>query len=229
MNDENIIEKGDYKGYVIKLIRDTGAINPRDKDFDEGIISHMVCFHKRYDLGDKNEHESDEFNGWDDIKQHLTKKHDAFIILPLYLYDHSGITMRTYSFNDHWDAGQVGFIYITKEAIKKNMGRPNPTNKNPHAFTSIKHINKADQERITKSLIGEVQVYDDYLTGNVCGFIVEDEEGECVDSCWGYYGREGVKDAIAEAKNVIDHLHERWVEKLIDAKAIEIKKEDVKV
>jgi hypothetical protein len=214
MNDEYLIEKEEYKGYVIKLIQDTDGMNPRDKDFDEGIISKMVCFHKRYDLGDENEHKSNDFNGWDDIEQHLIKEHDAFIILPLYLYDHSGITMRTYSFNDRWDSGQVGFIYISEEKVRKEY--------------SAKHITKTLIEKITKYLESEVSTYNNYLTGNVCGFIVEDEEGENLDSCWGFYGDDGRKEAMSEAKNIVDNLHERWVEKLIDAKVIEIK-EEVKV
>jgi hypothetical protein len=87
---------------------------------------------------------------------------------------------------------------------------------------------KVDRERATKYLEGEVQTYNDYLTGNVCGFIVGDEEGENLDSCWGFYGDDGRKEAMSEAKNIVDNLHERWVEKLIDAKVIEIK-EEVKV
>lgn len=41
--------------------------------------------------------------------------------LPLWLYDHSGITMscgaRTYPYNDRWDSGQVGWIVALKETI----------------------------------------------------------------------------------------------------------------
>ena len=33
-------------------------------------------------------------------------------ILPLYLYDHSGLTMSTNDFGDRWDSGCVGFIYM---------------------------------------------------------------------------------------------------------------------
>lgn len=43
-------------------------------------------------------------------------------ILPLYLYDHSGITMSTTSFNDRWDSGQVGYIYASREDFINNTG-----------------------------------------------------------------------------------------------------------
>jgi len=38
-----------------------------------------------------------------------------YIMLPLYLYDHSGITMSTGKFSCPWDSGQVGWIYCTIE------------------------------------------------------------------------------------------------------------------
>jgi hypothetical protein len=34
----------------------------------------------------------------------------------------------------------------------------------------------------------EVETYDQYLTGHVFGYIVENGEGEQLDSCWGYFG-----------------------------------------
>lgn len=37
------------------------------------------------------------------------------------------------------------------------------------------------------SLRGAVLTYSDYNTGNVYGFVIEDEDGEHVDSCWGFY------------------------------------------
>lgn len=41
----------------------------------------------------------------------LVEQMDGMVILPLYLYDHSGITMNTCGFSCPWDSGQVGWIY----------------------------------------------------------------------------------------------------------------------
>lgn len=38
---------------------------------------------------------------------------EKYITLPLYLMDHSGLAMQTTSFNDPWDSGQVGWIYVS--------------------------------------------------------------------------------------------------------------------
>lgn len=45
-----------------------------------------------------------------------------YIMLPLYLLDHSGLAMKTTSFHDPWDSGQVGWIYVSKEDALKEFG-----------------------------------------------------------------------------------------------------------
>jgi len=47
---------------------------------------------------------------------------DKYIILPLYLYDHSGITMSTGPFSCPWDSGQVGWIYAPKQKFIDETG-----------------------------------------------------------------------------------------------------------
>ena len=49
----------------------------------------------------------------------LVEQMDGMVILPLYLYDHSGITMNTCGFSCPWDSGQVGWIYADKAMIDK--------------------------------------------------------------------------------------------------------------
>ena len=49
----------------------------------------------------------------------LVEQMDGMVILPLYLYDHSGITMNTCGFSCPWDSGQVGWIYADKAMIEQ--------------------------------------------------------------------------------------------------------------
>ncbi len=91
-----------------------------------------------------------------DINRNLADAIEAWAeenlaILPLYLYDHSGITMNTTGFSCNWDSGQVGYIYITKEEYEKYWG------------------NFFSQEKACKFLRAEVEEYDQYLTGEVYG------------------------------------------------------------
>jgi hypothetical protein len=139
----------------------------------------MVCWNRRYDLGDKHDYASPA-----DFREDVD--FDACVILPLYLYDHSGITMSTGPFDCPWDSGQVGWIVCDTETLEREFA--------------------GDRERAEKALRAEVAVYDAYLTGSVYGFIVEELEGddwEEVDSCWGFYGDDihenGIADSLGDA------------------------------
>jgi hypothetical protein len=118
-----------------------------------------------------------------------------YIIMPVYLYDHSGISISTSSFigraqHAEWDSGQIGYIYVSKEDARAEWnGSCLEFMDNPEA-----HI----ETRAIKYLEGEIETYDDYLRGNVYGYILEElvEDGdpedkndwEEIESCWGFYG-----------------------------------------
>jgi hypothetical protein len=54
---------------------------------------------------------------------------------------------------------------------------------------NVKRVSKKMRAKIEKYLTGEVETYDQYLTGEVYGFTIEKgEDEEHVDSCWGFYG-----------------------------------------
>jgi len=42
--------------------------------------------------------------------------------------------------------------------------------------------------------------YDQYLRCEVYGYIIEDEDGNHVDSCWGYYGGEEYARSVGESQ-----------------------------
>lgn len=177
----------EYKGYIVKIEQDECPINPREWD-NLGV---MVCNHRRYDLGD----ETLECNGVsfeDDLKKHLEGEGLALkevIVLPLYLYDHSGITMNIDGFSCPRDSGQVGFIYVSKKRVREEYG--------------VKRISKELKERVIGILKAEVEVYSQYLEGDVWGYSIEDCEGNFIDSCYGFYGYES---AESEAKAFIDGI-----------------------
>ena len=167
---------------TVKVVNDPDPENPRDWDN----LGTMVCWHKRYNLGDHHDIDDDKLWSWDAIENHLRKRYKAHVILPLYLYDHSGITIRTTPFSCKWDSGQVGFIYATKEKIRK--------------YYEWKKITIGRQEIIRQHLIREVNIYDAYLTGEVYGFeIIDEETEEVVDSCYGYYSNKDAKESGEEA------------------------------
>src|ERR1035437_4363402 len=139
---------------ILRIFADESPESPRIWDN----FGTMVCSHKRYSLGDKHDFNFNLYDNWEEAEKALIKKYDAAIILPLYLYDHSCLTMRTTSFNDRWDSGQVGFILISKEKVRKEY--------------NVKCIRKKLLEKVEKYLISEVETFDQYLRGDVYGFEV---------------------------------------------------------
>lgn len=181
------METLEYKGYTIEIGHDEYAESPREWDN----LGYMVCQHSRYTLGDDNL----EYHGesiLDDLKQYIGVqglKLSDIVYLPLYLYAHSGITMNTTGFSCRWDSGQVGWIYVTKEQLRREYG--------------VKRITKALRDKAETVLKGEVATYDQYLTGEVYAWSILDDDGETVEAVCGFYDYE---QALKEAKGHIDYL-----------------------
>ncbi len=172
-----------YKNHKIELSYDEYANSPREDDN----LGTMICFHNRYNLGDKHSYHKDDFDSWAELEKQIIKDNGDSIILPLYLYDHSGITIKTTPFNCGFDSGRVGLIFISKEKVRNEY--------------NTKRINKNLLNKVTEYLIAEVKTYDKYLTGEIYQYnIIKDDES--IDSCYGYYSEE---DAINDAKSIIDY------------------------
>lgn len=215
--------------YTLKIMTDDCPESPRAWDN----LCTMICWHRHYILGDKhnfdhpyefmqnlylnitgklwcNDHSNDD---WQDIYKELNES-NLILIKAINMYDHSGITVSTsnsYPYNDRWDSGCVGFIYVTKKTIFEECGDITEENW---------------KKRADKYLEGEMETYDQYLRGDVYGFtltkkvieqdkcphcgeiIREYEVEEEVDSCWGFYGdcleENGVLDNLSSDLEFVD-------------------------
>jgi len=118
------------------------------------------------------------------------------VILPLYLYDHSGLTMNTVGYSCPWDSGQVGWIYATYDDIRNEYG-------------------SLDIARAENMLRAEVEEYDYYLTGQCYGFKLYEGDNE-IESIWGFYGdmsdvSKNIKEYLpSECKNIVDILEYQY-------------------
>lgn len=244
--------------YTLNIKIDNSPENPREWDN----VCTMVCWHKRCSLGEKHYYDnSDEF--FEDIlhnicglkyeefeelstreKYRLACESDKIYIQELNAYEHGHITISTssgYPYNDRWDAGCVGFIYVTKEKALKEWGGIPEKNENgdfiriPHNHSdgsvtySIKYtpINEENWKEVAEyHMDNEVETYDQYLSGDVYGFILtkkiikqdkcphcgevirEYEEEVEDDSCWGFLGNcleeNGILDNLRDDLKIID-------------------------
>ena len=189
---EDIIKTIRIGNKELRIFRDEDSESPREWDN----LGKMVCFHRRYTLGDKHDFKTpSEFDAW--IKRRKV------VMLPLYLLDHSGISMQTHDFGDgyipRFDSGQVGYIYATYKNIKENFG--------------LKTVGDELIKRTKEILEGEVRTYDMFLRGEVYGFQLvkiaecekcKKEEEETIDSVWGFYGDD------FEQNGMLENLEDKW-------------------
>jgi hypothetical protein len=194
-----ILETYASPDYRLSIYQDDCAENPRSWD----TFGRMACWHSRYDLGDKNDYgtprdfladlaiaagmsaemadEASKSELLDRINQ------SQIILIPLHLYDHGGITISASPFSCPWDSGQVGWMYATPEQIRAEFGR---------------RITKRVIEKAQKLMLSELEVYDQYLSGDVYGFSLEKKQScghfEEVDSCWGFYGADPRTNGMAD-------------------------------
>lgn len=177
----------DKSKLTLKIEQDEDVSSPRVDMDNVGI---MVCSHSRYDLGDKDHgYKASQFDSWDHLAEVLARQEDAIHMLPLYLLDHSGLSLSTGSFHDAWDSGQVGIIYTTEARLAKHG------------------VDKSEAEAALKA---EVELYDQYLRGDVWGYSVVDADGEVVDSCCGFYGRD---DCETEGKAALACAEKEYADK----------------
>ena len=101
------------------------------------------------------------------------------VSLPLWLYDHSGITIscgdREYPYNDRWDSGLVGWIVYARQAEDGENWCEN-------AYARM---------------LAEVEEYDQYLQHEVYGFTLYKNREE-IDSCWDFYGDDLTQNGILD-------------------------------
>jgi len=154
-------------------------------------IGRMACHHSRYLIGD-----DDTLKGWrdcDTLRDVVTWCRDnygASVVLPLYLYDHGGISL-SYGGSlkgdgsdvvaaGGWDSGIVGFVFDDAERMR---------------------VHDLDDADVLSALQGEVLTYNQYLSGDV--WVINDSRDDmgCVG---GFYGFD---EAVDEA---VHALRGRW-------------------
>jgi hypothetical protein len=61
-----------------------------------------------------------------------------------------------------------------------------------------------DRDQAQLNLVDEISTFGQWIIGDVYGFVIEDENGEQVESCWGIYGQdEAIKEANSTAKSIL--------------------------
>jgi hypothetical protein len=184
---------------TVRIVQDSYVESPRSWDN----LAKMIFTGGHTHLGDKHNVDFNLFfesrQDFIDRGEEVVRKHfkDVVVCYPVHLYEHSGTSISisdSYPYNCRWDSGTIGFAIVTKEDIRKNW--------------NIKRVTKEYIEQADRILKGEVETLNQYVMGEVYGFIVEDENGEHIDSCYGFYGSDIEENGIA------DYLEKKYLEAL---------------
>lgn len=150
--DWPVVWKATHAGFTGEILQDEsgdGSGDPREGDQ----LGTMVCWHPNYMLGDYQLKDGDgrgavttafetkrgrtDFRSMAVLERYLRTALGAVVILPLYLLDHSGLSMTAGApsvfdnprvRSDHhgnglgWDTTMVGYIYTTAERVHELCG-----------------------------------------------------------------------------------------------------------
>jgi len=164
--------------YKINIYYDDYGQSPREWDN----LGTIIYWHRDYILGEIDGRKDDI----DPHDFHNQKIKEKAVILPVYLYDHSGITINTTGFSCRWDSGQVGYIFVDRATILKEFGS--------------KILTKKLRQKTADILVAEIETFDKYIRGEVYGFQLVDENDNHIDSCWGFFS---IEEAIEAAREYV--------------------------
>ena len=144
-----------------------------------------IYFGKYGHIGDEHSYNPDAYDSWEELVKEIQQDYE--ILIPVYGYSHGGLTISTGTFTCPWDSGQLGFVGVSKNTVRKEY--------------NVKRISAKLLAKIETYLDNEVKLLDDYCTGNVFSYLIEDKEGNLIDSCGGFYGsdmdKNGIKDYLS--------------------------------
>lgn len=119
--------------------------NPRYYNTNLGT---MWFHHGRYELGDPNSKSVEE------TIEFMRDNSRNIMFQPVYMMDHSGLTLATQPFGGiygYFDSGQIGFIWASKIDIRNWFG--------------VRHVTKSIRNKVKQRFAAELKAYEAYLNG----------------------------------------------------------------
>jgi hypothetical protein len=175
-----------YKNYSYTIEQDECYDSPRSWDN----LGTCIFRGTHSALGDDHTLDFSSCRGWKDEEAVIRREYGKdCVIIPVYAYIHSGMTIKTTPFNDFWDSGRLGSIVVSREKIRKDY--------------NVSRVTENVLNTAIACLEGEIKTLDQFITGDIWSYTITDPDGQEVDSCGGYYG---YNDTIDEVHSVIEHI-----------------------
>ena len=160
------------------------------------VASHDVVADTSLPLG------NNPYEHWENLRREQLnlKKSDIAISYPITKYEH-GVEIRLSLGGEIgcWDNDVVGFVYVTKETLRKWYG--------------VERITKSIMQHAKTCLQAELDVLSAWLNGECYGWQVKeytlDDDGldwkvvGVLESCWGYFDK---AQAVADMQDMLNQL-----------------------
>lgn len=136
--------------------------------------------HKRFYMPNETDIRFDDYYSWDELENAL--KESYLHVIPVWMFDHSGLSFGIGNEPCPWDSGQIGFAVLSETDFDEF------------------ELDGMSDEQLIEMLIEDLDVFERYVNGVNYEYAILDEHGEILDSCTGYYKPEhamqvGVEDA----------------------------------
>lgn len=143
MQDEFVKE-----GLSVKITPCANPMNPR-MDMDCNIAVFAMA-HRRYKLGDPmQEYSTSDYHSWESMKAAIEENEKPLVIKPVFMLDHSGLSLSTKPFSCSCDSGQVGWVFVPASS-------------------------GLSQEQAESALEAELDTYRAYVEGDMHDVCIED-------------------------------------------------------
>lgn len=181
------LEQETVEGFQLKIFHDSDFREFNDEFSNELEDKVIVCsfFHKTSILKENN-----PFDSAEDMKNYASDK--GYEIFQLFRYEHGQVAFRAgldnpgYPFDCQWDAGVEGYVLVRRE--EEDV---------------MEDLNEVANQHL--------EYLSDFCNGCIYGFTLQDDDGEELDSCWGYIGMENCMSAGRESavsyKASLPHQH----------------------
>ena len=179
-----------------ELVYDQHATTPRECD-NLGTI--LIAPNKAHWIANRDDvvdtsipFGNSPYEHWENLrnKQLNLKKSEIAIAYPITKHEHGAISLSLLGYKQGWDYCVIGFVYVTKENLRKCYG--------------VDRITKSIIERAKNCIQSELDMLTSWLNGNCYGWQIKEyaltddgldwKEVDVLDACWGYFDKEQALD-----------------------------------
>lgn len=177
----------------LEVVQDDDTYSPRDNS-NAGIL----CVASNHITNETHDFDIHKHKNWGQVEKWLRAKKGAIAVIPVYLYNHSGIFINTTGFDCKWDSGQAGLYYTTKLQYMECVD------------------NYLETSKIKQVLEQEIEALNKYFTGDIYAYKITNKLGNVIEFAGNYYD---YKEAEAEGNIELKSLQKEYNNEILHLKS----------